>query len=140
VKIDFNRAMTRATLLEDLDYPIWRITVQKGFVTDFASVPKFAQVIYPPTGYYGHAAVLHDLLCVEFHNGTTSVKIAEHAWRPWMGSHGPAEDETGMVMVELTWRLAAYIFREQMRADGVGWRTRWAMWLAVRAFGVTVKP
>ena len=33
-----------------------------GFVTDFASVPRVLWDILPPTGKYGKAAVVHDML------------------------------------------------------------------------------
>lgn len=38
------------------------ITVPKGFVTDFASVPRVFWNIYPRWGKYGNAAVIHDYL------------------------------------------------------------------------------
>ena len=38
-------------------------TVPTGYKTDFASVPRFFWRLYPPTGVYMHAAVLHDWLC-----------------------------------------------------------------------------
>ena len=40
------------------------ITVIAGFVTDFASIPKPARIIYESWGAYGEAAVVHDYLCV----------------------------------------------------------------------------
>ena len=36
--------------------------VPAGFVTDFASVPRWAWVLFPPTGPYAPAAVSHDYL------------------------------------------------------------------------------
>ncbi len=39
------------------------ITVPAGFVTDFASVPRFLWFIFPPMGTYNPATVLHDYLC-----------------------------------------------------------------------------
>ncbi len=39
-----------------------RVEVPKGFVTDFASVPRPLWNILPPTGKYGKAAVIHDFL------------------------------------------------------------------------------
>lgn len=36
------------------------ITVPAGFVTDFASIPRFLWSILPPTGGYGEAACIHD--------------------------------------------------------------------------------
>lgn len=38
------------------------IEVPVGFVTDFASVPKILWNIFPPTGKYIKAAVIHDYL------------------------------------------------------------------------------
>jgi len=40
------------------------ITVERGFVTDFASVPRIFWAFYPPHGSYALAAVVHDYLCV----------------------------------------------------------------------------
>ncbi len=36
--------------------------VPSGFVTDFASTPRFFWRLFPPTGKYGKAAVIHDYL------------------------------------------------------------------------------
>lgn len=38
------------------------IEVPEGFVTDFASIPRVLWNLYPPTGVYGKAAVIHDYL------------------------------------------------------------------------------
>ena len=38
------------------------ITVPAGFITDFASIPRGLWWLYPPTGRYGKAAVIHDYL------------------------------------------------------------------------------
>lgn len=38
------------------------IIVPDGFITDFASIPRGLWNIFPPTGKYGHAAVVHDFL------------------------------------------------------------------------------
>lgn len=53
-------------LLEDL---VWvgelgnLIVVPKGFRTDFASTPRILQNLFPPTGAWTKAAVVHDFLC-----------------------------------------------------------------------------
>lgn len=44
------------------------LKVEKGFITDFASVPRIFWSIYPPFGRYTKCAVLHDRLCVAFLN------------------------------------------------------------------------
>ena len=38
------------------------IEVPKGFITDFASIPKVFWPIFPPAGQYAKAAVIHDYL------------------------------------------------------------------------------
>ena len=55
-------------LLEEFDYYLGSlesgmyIKVPKGFVTDFASVPRIFWWLFPPWGKYGKAAVVHDYL------------------------------------------------------------------------------
>lgn len=41
---------------------IGTIVVPAGFVTDFASIPRGLWNLFPPTGKYGPAAVIHDFL------------------------------------------------------------------------------
>ena len=53
-------------LTQDLDYDILNtgvvVTVRRGFVTDFASVPRLFWTLLPPWGKYGPPAVVHDFL------------------------------------------------------------------------------
>ena len=55
-------------LLEPFSYEIGQegsklvIEVPEGFITDFASVPRFLWSIVPPNGRHGKAAVVHDYL------------------------------------------------------------------------------
>lgn len=53
-------------LKEDLEYEHPKtkrlVVVPKGFVTDFASVPRLFWVVFPPCGKYTPAAVVHDYL------------------------------------------------------------------------------
>lgn len=64
----FNDAMTLWILNKQFTYVIGdldgdeRVIVPKGFVTDFATTKGF-QWLFPPTGTYGKAAVVHDYLC-----------------------------------------------------------------------------
>lgn len=83
--------------------------VPKGFITDFASVPRLP-LMYWLAGDTAHmSAVLHDYLCT--------------AYYPQM----------------MSWRGAADLFREAMIAEGVpAWR-RWVMYWAVRLFGEAKK-
>jgi len=38
------------------------IKIPAGFITDFASTPRFLWSIFPPFGKYGKASVVHDFL------------------------------------------------------------------------------
>jgi len=58
-----------------------KITVPKGFVTDFASSPFFVWWVIPPWGRYSKAAVLHDF-CYQTHWGTR--KEADELFREAM--------------------------------------------------------
>jgi hypothetical protein len=94
-------------LTQPFQYGGW--TVPAGFVTDFASVPRFFWRLLPPAGNgqaaaYGYAAVVHD-------------------WLYRRGYRFPSR------------KTCDAIFFDLMKAAGVApWR-RWAMYLAVRAFG-----
>jgi len=51
-----------------------KIIVEEGFESDLASIPKFLWPLFPPTGQYDKAAVIHDYLYrggVIFMNGYT---------------------------------------------------------------------
>lgn len=41
------------------------IRVNKGYRTDFASVPRFFHRVVSPVGRHGKAAIVHDFLCDE---------------------------------------------------------------------------
>jgi hypothetical protein len=91
--------------------------VPTGFVTDFASVPRFLHWLVSPYGAYTRAAVLHDWLLVslaEWQEAADSGAVM--AWQPPANSR----DTDG-------------IFRRVMHDLGVPWSTRWLMWAAVRA-------
>ena len=55
-------------LLKEFDYHVgseqstWIVHIPIGFVTDFASSPFFAWILFPKTGLYSKAAVVHDYL------------------------------------------------------------------------------
>ena len=94
-------------LLEDFRYQINRmcITIPKGFVTDFASVPKMLHLVIPKHGKYDIAAVVHDFLYSEL-------------------------NVTG-----INRRLADKIFEFIMMESGVNCYLRKIMYLGVRKFG-----
>jgi hypothetical protein len=82
--------------------------VEVGFVTDFATVPRFLHWVVLPYGAYTRAAVLHDYL------------IEERINHP-----DPA--------LRVTSRDVDGIFRRVMQDLGVPWIKRFTMWAAVRA-------
>ena len=66
-------------LLEDFRYQINRmcITIPKGFVTDFASIPKMLHLVIPKHGKYDIAAVVHDFLYSELNVTGINRKLAD---------------------------------------------------------------
>lgn len=83
------------------------VTVQCGFVTDFASVPKPARIFYESWGSYGYASVIHD----------------------WLYSGGRVGGR------KLTRRQADQVFYEAMIDSGVPDLRAFVLWLAVRIGG-----
>jgi len=103
-------------LIEEFDYYVSEgpdaeiIRVPAGFVTDFASIPRGLWNIFPPTGKYGKAAVIHDYIYV-------------------MGGRIPGSSK---VYTKLD---ADMIFRDAMKILGVSWFVRNVMYMAVRIGG-----
>lgn len=92
-------------------------TVPVGFVTDFATVPRFLHWLALPYGPYTRAAVLHDYLLVELARWTNETRSGGAVgWLPPANSR----DTDG-------------IFRRVMEDLGTPWAKRWVMWAAVRA-------
>lgn len=77
--------------------------VPVGYVTDFATVPRFLHWLVSPYGAYTNAAILHDWLLTD---------------------EIPAQ--------RITSRDADGIFRRVMKELGVAGPLRWLMWSAVR--------
>lgn len=117
-----------------------RFPVPVGFETDFASVPRPLWPLFPPTGRYTRAAVLHDWLY-------TAAPLVRLPLRPkderdeWVQVE-PRPAGAPLPGVEwiqdyapITRADADGLFRRVMRELGVsGWR-RWTMWAAVRLGG-----
>lgn len=55
------------TLVKDFDFILDGTihTVPKGFETDLASTPRFSWAVFPKSGIYTEAAVIHDYMYVE---------------------------------------------------------------------------
>ncbi|KDE74794.1 hypothetical protein FUSO7_01115 [Fusobacterium necrophorum BFTR-2] len=94
-------------LLEDYYYEVngYIIKVPTSFITDLASVPKIFWSIFPPSGKWTPAAVIHDFLYSKF-------------------------NDTGINRT-----LADRIFLLIMKELGVGYLKRNTMYKAVRIFG-----
>ncbi len=81
------------------------VEIPEGMTTDLASVPRLLWPILPPHGSYGPAAIVHD----------------------WLYRHHTID---GQAMI--TRAQADAIFLAAMQELGVGWATRWTIYLAVR--------
>lgn len=92
------------------------ITVPEGFVTDFATVPRFLHWLFLPYGAYTRAAVLHDWLL--------------HELNRWRKATADTDPEAGPPRINS--RDADGMFRVAMRDLGVPWPKRWLGWTAVR--------
>jgi hypothetical protein len=95
----------RWATLDELTYVAKRraFTVKRGFQTDFASVPRYFVWLFPASGRYTKAAILHDYLCGE-----------------------PVDND------EISRGEADGIFRQAMRTLEVAFLRRWLMWAGVR--------
>lgn len=102
-------------LLDDFKYHVGSdnsneiIVVPNGFVTDFASVPRFAWSIVPPTGKIKPAALVHDYLYSK------------------RGKYAPNQ--------RYTRKKCDKIFLEIMNVVGMNWFERHTAYRAVRMFG-----
>jgi hypothetical protein len=97
--------------------------VPTGFVTDFATVPRFLHWEVSPYGAYTRAAVLHDWLLTEL--------------ATWAQEWGTPDGRDSENSDRLKWppansRDCDGIFRRVMEDLGVPWAKRWTMWTAVR--------
>lgn len=95
-----------------------RITVPAGFVTDLASVPRWAWTLIPPDGPWVKAAIIHNFL---YATGGTG------KWK----KHSAAITR----LQPYSRREADEIMREGMANRGVGWISRNLIYTAVRIGG-----
>lgn len=110
-----NRADSVQTLDRELVAvlePFGMVLVPAGFRTDLASTPKILWSIYPASGRYSYAAVVHDYLY------SKDAKIIVD----------------GLLMTTDR-RTADAILRQLMRRSNCRFYTCWIFWLMVRAIG-----
>lgn len=98
------------TEIRDGQEVIQQIIIPDGFVTDYASTPRFVWLLMPKSGKYDDAAVVHDYLYV--HAGKLNNRDL-----PYTKADADA------------------IFKEAMKALGVDWLRISLMYPAVRIFG-----
>jgi hypothetical protein len=117
-----------ARLIEAFQYEVGAlgsgevIRVPKGYVTDFASVPRFFWRVEPPLGRAGKAAVVHDYL----YSQRGCIPIDTPDWWP---------APSGGHFQLYTREEADGIFREALAVLGVGALKRHMLWAAVRVGG-----
>jgi hypothetical protein len=92
-------------LLKDVVYKDHDVEyrVPVGYHTDFASVPRATSWLYPRTGAYSAAAIIHDWLITDLL--PTGYVASNHV---------------------------DYVFRNAMKELGVPFARRWVMWAGVR--------
>ena len=93
------------------------VTILPGFITDFASIPRGLWNLFPPTGPYGKAAVVHDKLYQDR-------EIFENVHKPAYFYEHPCDRKE-----------ADNIFNEAMMVLGVGTWTRRIVYAGVRIGG-----
>jgi hypothetical protein len=102
-----------ATLTRSLIYETkagWRIIVPRGFVTDFASIPRPLWSVIPPRGKYNRPAIVHD----------------------WLYQNAPIDPATKQRCVQAQ---ADYILREACENVDDRFTQRWAIFLGLKVGG-----
>ena len=104
----------------DADYPDARIRIPAGFTTDFGSIPKLAQNIYPPIGTFRDPDFLgHDW-------------IYATQYFEWLGVAYKVLSSDAC-RAECDWRLLC-----SLQASGDSWASRNTIWSAVKVGGGSV--
>lgn len=119
--VRFLRHGSNAETWEWLDYTTHDgkyIYVPAKTSTDFASVPRFFWWLFPPTGTYARAAVIHDYLYA-------------FPYAQELTSNNDSEP----LFVTLSRKQVDNIFLEAMHTNGTRLLTRYTIYYAVRAFG-----
>lgn len=101
---------TKYKLLMDLT--VNGITVPKGFITDGATTPRIVWSLFPPTGRYFLAAVLHDYLlendeCWRTANKAFKEALLTYKVKPWI-----------VTVLYYSVQIYQYIKREVLKVKG----------------------
>jgi hypothetical protein len=89
------------------------VVVEKGFKTDFGSIPMLFQFVFSPTRYVAY--ILHDRL------------YKKDSWIHVKGNPGGIFSPTR--------KISDQILREALKVEGMSFLGRWIVYIAVRAFG-----
>lgn len=103
------------------------INIERGYITDFASVPRLFWSIFPPFGRYTKSAVLHDRLCDAF--------LKKEKWSDVLKNSNFVGSEEKLNK-KVTRKEADKIFLESMKAIKVGKFTRWTLYSFVRFYAI----
>lgn len=124
-----------------------QIWVRPGFITDFATVPWFAQWLIPRTGKWTLPATAHDVLCEllnERHRRVQAVALGlsleVHGDRRGARCYScrrVAQQEVPPVAYGPVDTDAE--FRDMLRHENTDWTRRWLIWTAVR-LGAIANP
>lgn len=104
----------------------YRIDIEKGYITDLASVPRFLWVLYPPDGLYRAAVIVHDLIfqiC-----GPRGENRPIEIWE--IGIDGSEKK----IKVKFTKKEGNLIMKQLMKDWGCGWWTRGTFYNAVQVY------
>jgi hypothetical protein len=104
------------------------ITIPAGERSDLASCPRICWAMIPPFGIYEQAAYLHDWLCSELNRYHRQMI----AWKAGRLPNPPLPPQIDAVDTD-------GLFRRVMREGGVGFLTRWVMYVGVR-WGALANP
>lgn len=110
------------------------IVVPEGFITDFASIPRFLWSIYPPTGRYQEAAVIHDWLYI-CHYSNRSPYF--YSLTPNVGEHPSVYKSRRVKLSKFPFDnrdVCDNMFLHLMEKSGVSFRTRYTLYYAVSLF------
>ncbi len=132
-----------------------KIVVEKGFITDFASVPRIFWSIFPPFGVYTKSAVLHDRLCVAFLKKQTWLTVLQKEIKEEnikkdinniesIEKENKSNQQNNTVSLEniaksaypITRKEADKIFLESMEAVKVPYFTRLCLYYSVRLYAI----
>lgn len=134
-----------------------KIVVEKGFITDFASVPRIFWSIFPPFGTYTKSAVLHDRLCVAFLKKQTwsavlqkeikeeeenikkdinNIESIEKEDKSNQQNNTASLENIAKSAYPITRKEADIIFLESMKAVKVPYFTRLCLYYSVRLYAI----